>query len=121
MPSTATLKIDLLPSAYQHRRRRHRRVRLGAIVGSFLVAGELVAGVVLNSRADHTRDLMAATAAAVSTTNSLKKALIQPARQADQLTREVSLAERLRTKHHWSRLLGTLAQATPEKVVIEAV
>jgi Tfp pilus assembly protein PilN len=33
----------------------------------------------------------------------------------------VELAQRLRTTHHWSRLLATLAEKVPERVVLTSV
>src|SRR5690606_15681732 len=47
--------------------------------------------------------------------------LEEPAETARELTSQIELAEKLRTKHHWSRLLTAIGQATPERVVISSI
>jgi Tfp pilus assembly protein PilN len=115
------MKVNLLPVGYMKRRRHHRRFRLAVLVGSALLGVELVAGIVVHGRAERTRELYAAADAARQNITSTKKELDEPRHEADRLGREVHLAERLRTKHRWSRLMGTLAQITPGRVLLTSI
>jgi Tfp pilus assembly protein PilN len=116
-----SVKVNLLPGSYRQLRRHDRRFRLTLVVVSVLLLGELAVGFVLDSRADQTRQLMAATKVAQSATLSVQKAIYDPQHESDELARDVMLAQTLRTKHHWSRLLAAIAQATPEKVVLSSL
>lgn len=113
-----SVAVNLLPGAYRQLRRHDRHFRWTLIVVGVLLFGEIVVGFVLDNRADETRDLLAATETARSASKSVQKAMSHPKQESDQLAREVGLAEKLRTKHRWSRLLANLAQATPERVVL---
>jgi Tfp pilus assembly protein PilN len=113
--------INLLPIDYRRTRRRERRFRVGAVVGAVLVTAEALTGLSLHVRAQQTRELLDASEAARSACAMVKKELVAPQAEATRLEREVALAERLRTKHRWSRLLAAVARATPERVVITSV
>jgi Tfp pilus assembly protein PilN len=113
--------IDLLPEAYRHARRRERRFRLGLLVGALLLGAELAAAAVLYLRADETRKMLLQAEVARAATRELDRELEAPTRDAERLAMQVAVAERLRTKHRWSRLLALLAETTPDKVVITAV
>ena len=45
----------------------------------------------------------------------------QPRQEADRLGLEVRLAQRLRAKHRWSRLLGLCPQITPQRAMLTSV
>ena len=116
-----SVAINLLPADYRRTRRHARRFRASVIVGAVLLTAEVVTGVSLHLRARQTRELLDAADAARSTGTLVKKELVAPQAEADRIEREVSLAQRLRTKHRWSRLLAALAKATPERVTITSV
>lgn len=116
-----TMRVNLLPAGYVKRRKHLRRFRAAVIVGSFLLAIELAIGIVVHGRAERTRELYAAGDLARQNIVSTKKELDDPRHEADRLGREVHLAERLRTKHRWSRLMATLARITPGRVLITSI
>jgi Tfp pilus assembly protein PilN len=113
--------INLLPSSYRQSRRRSRRLRIGVVAGIALLSLELVGGITLRWRAEDTRKLLEAANAASESNRSLKKELTQLTQQAELVSRDASLAQRLRTKHRWSHLLGALARATPDNVALTLV
>ncbi len=115
------VKVNLLPGGYVRRRRHHRRFRAAVLAGCVLLTTELIAGLVVHARAERTRSLYAAAADARRNITSAKKDLEDPKHELDRLSREVHLAEQLRAKHRWSRLLGTLGQITPARVLITTV
>lgn len=114
-------RINLLPLAYREARRRRRRIRAAVVVGGLLLAGEMVVALAVHLRASDTRSLLAAAAEARQATTSVTKKTEQPKREFELLARQVALAERLRAKHYWSRLLGAIGRATPENVVLSAI
>ncbi len=116
-----SVPVNLLPAAYRQARRRGRRLRAGIVLGCLVLATEGLAGFALRLRASDTRALIAATDSDRAELRSLKRDIETPERQVDGIERQVAVAERLRAKHRWSRLLTALAQATPERVVITAV
>jgi len=115
------MKVNLLPMGYMKRRRHHRRFRVAVLAGSVLLGVELVAGIVVHGRAERTRELFAAGDLALQNIITTKKELDDPRHEAERLGREVHLAERLRTKHKWSRLMGTLARITPGRVLLTSI
>jgi Tfp pilus assembly protein PilN len=116
-----TMKVNLLPAGYVKRRKHHRRFRAAVIVGSFLLALELVVGIVVHGRAERTRELYAAGDLARQNSITTKKELDDPRHEAERMGREVHLAERLRTKHRWSRLMATLTRITPARVLLTSI
>ncbi len=116
-----TPRINLLPSSYRHARRQDRRFRVGMIVCTALLLSEIAAGLVLHAGAEDTRELLTAARRAEDNAQALKKDLESPAQQAEQLGRHLQLAERLRSKHRWSRLLATMTRAVPERVVLSSI
>lgn len=116
-----TMNVNLLPGLYVKRRRHHRRFRAAVLVGCVLLAVELGIGIVVHGRAERTRALYAAADMARLNITSTKKELDDPRRESERLGRQVQLAERLRTKHRWSRLLSTLSQITPGRVLITSI
>jgi Tfp pilus assembly protein PilN len=114
-------QVNLLPGAYIRGRRHHRRFRVAVFIGCLLLGAELIAGIVVHGRAERTRELYAAADLARQNSASTRRDLEDPRREADRLGLEVRLAERLRTKHRWSRLLGTLAHITPNRVMLTSI
>jgi Tfp pilus assembly protein PilN len=115
------VKVNLLPGLYLKRRRHNRRFRAAVLVGGVLLGAELVVGIIVHARAERTRSLYAAAEDNRLSILSAKKDLEEPKLEVDRLGREVHLAERLRTKHRWSRLLGTIGQVTPGRVLITTI
>ena len=115
------VRVNLLPAAYLRVRQHHHRFRVGAMIWLVLLAGEVTAGLLLNARANYTRELFTAAEAAREATLSTRQAMEEPRLHAEQLSKQVELAEKLRTKHRWSRLLAALGNATPERVLITSV
>lgn len=116
-----TVKVNLLPEAYQRNRRHDRRFRVGLAVGVTLLVAELCTGLTLHLRADKTRSLLGQAEKARAATEAVKRKLVDPTREWDLVSQQIGLATRLRTTHRWSRLLAVLAEAVPEKVVLTAV
>ena len=116
-----TVKVDLLPQSYRKARRRRTRCRLGVAVGVTLLIAELCVGIVLHARTAKTRGLLAQARNAHEAAESMRHKLAAPAQEAALLRQQVTLATRLRATHRWSRLLGLLGNATPEKVVLTGV
>jgi Tfp pilus assembly protein PilN len=114
-------RINLLPAAYREARRRRRRIRAAVGAGAVLLVVELTVALGVHWRAGETRTLLVAADAAQRQTATVRKQLDVPRREADSLGRQVALAERLRTKHYWSRLLGAIGRAIPENVVLTSV
>ena len=115
------VNVNLLPGGYVKRRRHHRRFRAAVLVGCVLLGIELVVGIVVHVRAERTRELYAAADIAKQNSASMRKDLDEPQRESRRLDRELQLAERLRTKHRWSRLIGMLSQITPGRVMLTSV
>src|SRR5437870_3872790 len=120
-PSRGFVPVNLLPGGYVKRRRHHRRFRAAVLVGCVMLGAELCVGIVVHGRAERTRALYAAADLARQNIHSTRKELEEPRHEAARLGREVHLAERLRTKHRWSRLLAMLAQITPGRVLITSI
>jgi Tfp pilus assembly protein PilN len=116
-----TVRVNLLPEDYRQARRRDRRFRWGVLAGLVLLGAEVAAAGLFYLRAEETREMLARTGAARMATQELRGELDAPKREAERLAQQVAVAERLRSKHHWSRLLNLLAELTPDKVVITAV
>lgn len=112
------VRINLLPGDYRASRKRARRLRLGLICASVLLGAEIATALVLHLRAHDTRRMLDAAQAAREMTRTVRQELERPTQQAEMLGRQIALAERLRSKHHWSRLLGALSQAMPDNVVL---
>ncbi|MHC4798228.1 MAG: hypothetical protein ACYTF1_16465 [Planctomycetota bacterium] len=116
-----TMEMNLLPESYRQSRRHNRMFRMCLITGTILLSIELVVGLVFHLRADKTRNLFAEAEAIRKDAKALKSELAKPTHQHKLLTQQVTLAERLRSKHRWSRLFGMLAKSTPDTVVLSAV
>ncbi len=116
-----TVAVNLLPAAYRQHRRRARNFKSGVTVGAVLLAAELGVGLVLHARAEETRQHLASADSARASARNVQKQLADPTKQAELLESQVVLARRLRTTHHWSRLLAALAAAAPERVVLTSI
>jgi Tfp pilus assembly protein PilN len=114
-------RINLLPLSYRKARARRRRVRIGATVAVVLLGVEAMTGMILYSRGARTRELMNAAAAAREATEEIRLKMKDPAQEAARLDQQLTLARRLRTTHHWSRLLSVFSQAAPSRVVLTAI
>lgn len=82
---------------------------------------ELLIGFTLYVRAGDRRSLESQLAEATLTADSLKTELASLLRDAALVDRSRGLAERLRAKHCWSRLLAGLSQATPDGVMLSGL
>jgi len=111
----------LLPAGYLQAKRQNRRCRRGSLVIGLLLIGELAAGLVIHRQAAQTRNHLAAAEAARFAAQEMKSQLIEPRQKLKVLEQQVELAERLRTTHHWSRLLAMIAEALPERVVLTSL
>jgi len=116
-----TVQVNLLPESYRKARRHEQWFRRGVVIWGALMAVELCGGLVLYLRAGEKRDLLAAAEQARNATRSLKQELAETTRQATLIQKNIVLAKQLRATHHWSRLLASLAQATPEGVVLSSI
>jgi len=116
-----SVKVNLLPKSYIQARRHARRFKACLVVATIFLSIELIIGLVFHVRADKTRNLYAAADSAKESIQSIKAEMVKPAQEAALLAQQVSLATRLRAKHPWSRLLGRIAQATPDEVVITTI
>jgi Tfp pilus assembly protein PilN len=116
-----TPRVNLLPTAYRQSKRQNRRCRRGALFIGLLLIGELAAGLYVHRQASETRAHLAAAEAAHFAAREMKAQLIQPRQKLQVLEQQVELAERLRTTHHWSRLLAMLGETLPERVVLTSL
>jgi Tfp pilus assembly protein PilN len=116
-----TPRINLLPVAYLETKRQTRRCRRGVLVIASLLIGELITGLYVHQRAEETRSDLAAAEAARFAVQEMKSQLLKPKQELEVLEQQVQLAEHLRVTHHWSRLLATLAEQVPDRVVLTSV
>ena len=116
-----TMEMNLLPGSYRQSRRHNRIFCMCLIICTTLLSIELVVGLVFHLRADKTRNLFAEAETIRKEAKALKSELAKPTRQYKLLTQQITLADRLRSKHRWSRLFGMLAKSTPDTVVLSAV
>lgn len=112
------LSVNLLPQNYVRAQLRRRRIRLGVMCGAILLGLELLAGISLHLRAGRTRELRATTQATQATIQAIQRKMDAPRAESDLLSRQLSLARRLRTTHHWSRLLALFSQAASTHVIL---
>lgn len=116
-----SLAVNLLPLSYRQARMRHRRIRLCAAISAALLTAELFVGLLLHARAGRVRDLLAAADAARATAQTVRLKMTAPTQEAAVLGQQLALARRLRTTHHWSRLLGVYSNATGSQITLTAV
>lgn len=113
--------VNLLPLAHLRRRQHHRRFRIAVFAGALLLGAELIAGIIVHGKAERARELFAAADTARQNIAATRREAEEPKRQAQRLSREVALAERLRTKHRWSRLMASMSEAIPSRVVLSTI
>ena len=113
--------VNLLPLSYRRAQTRRRRVRLGIALGGVLLSAELFSGLLLDARAERTRELVEASKTARSATASVRQRMEGPARESSLLAQQLALARKLRTTHSWSRLLGVFAQAASSHVFLTSI
>ena len=116
-----TVQVNLLPESYRKARRHEKWFRRGVAIWGALMAVELCGGLVLYLRAGEKRDLLEAADKARNATEALKQELTETTRQATLIRKNIALAKELRATHRWSRLLASLAQATPEGVILSSI
>ncbi|GMV98270.1 MAG: PilN domain-containing protein [Phycisphaerae bacterium] len=116
-----TPEVNLLPASYRAAKVRRRRVRIGAAAACVLLGLELFGGLFLHIRAGRVRDLLGAATEARNETRLVRQKMKAPAQESAQLSQQLALARRLRTTHHWSRLLGVFAQAAADRTTLTAV
>lgn len=115
------LHVNLLPAAYLQAKARRRRIRMGAAVVCAALSVELFVGLLLHARAGRVRDLLTAATEARNEIRNVRQKMKEPTHEASLLTQQLDLARRLRTTHHWSRLLGVFAQAAASETTLTSV
>ena len=116
-----TVDVNLLPMTYHQARRREHWIQRGSAIGITLVLAELVVGFMLYCRAGDERSLREGIAKTRANGANVKTQVDTMAVEATQVRKNLVLAKQLRATHRWSLLLGALAQATPEGVVLSAI
>lgn len=113
--------VNLLPQSYRQAQARRRRIRMGMAVAGMALGAELLVGMILYTRGARTRELLDAAATARASTEVIFQKMKAPAAESALLSQQLTLARKLRTTHHWSRLLNLLAQAASPRVVLTTV
>jgi len=110
--------VNLLPIAIQKARRLRRRRRFW--IGLCVLVAAIQAGSVLiaNERAREVRFRKQQTAQARASLVQKRKERDDTRAKAQELTREISAAERLREKHLWSRWFGSLSLMMSPRIVL---
>lgn len=113
--------INLLPASYRQRRRRDRRFQIGLTVAAIALSIELLVGIGLHVRAGTTRGVLIEAERARESVAQFRQKIVAPAKQVATLQQQLAMARKLRTTHAWSRLLATLADLAPERVMLNEI
>jgi len=115
------VQVNLLPESYLRVRLRHRRFKQGLVLGVVLLAVEIAGGMALHAHARRTQNVLTEIEGMRRREQRLRKELNEPLQESERLDQEILLAEQLRSKHYWSRLLSTLSATTPPRVLLTNV
>ncbi len=111
-------RVNLLPIAIQKARRLRRRRRFW--IGLCVLVAAMQAGSVLiaNEKAREVRFRKQQAAQARASLDQEKKERDDTRVKAQELTRQISAAERLREKHLWSRWFGSLSLMMSPRIML---
>lgn len=115
------VRVNLLPESYLRIRQRERRFKQGVLLGALLLVAEMAGGVALHMRARRVDEIVTRTGEIRQREERLRQKLKAPQQESERLDQEILLAEQLRSKHYWSRLLYTIGEITPEKVLLTSM
>lgn len=116
-----TVRINLLPVAYELRYRRSLRLKRWVAVGVAVIALQIPAFIGLRGLGSHARELQRGLAAAKQQRDAVNVRLAAIALQQAEVDRQIQLAERLANKHHWSDLFASVAASLPDKAVLTRI
>lgn len=116
-----TVRVNLLPSAYELRYQRARRLRRWVIVGSAVLALQVPAFVMIRQMGTQARGLQHGLQMAEGQRRSIQTRIDALTVQQADLDSQLLLAERLSRKHRWSQLFETVAACLPDTVVLTRV
>ncbi len=113
-----TVRVNLLPAAYQIRARRPARLKLWLLVSAGVLVGQLLVAMVLRLKTDDVRRTQQQTEQLQQYRDQLTKQLADHRAEYEVIEKQVALSKALRRKHRWSRTISMLSGHLPEKVLL---
>lgn len=113
-----TLRVNLLPAAYELRCRRTRQMRSWAAVCIAIVCAQIAVAVVLRQMSSQARQLQQGLVQAEQQQLSLTGRIRAIESQQADSDRQIRLADQLNCKHRWSELLTNVIRCMPDSVVL---
>lgn len=112
------VRVNLLPSAYELRYQRTRRLRRWVTVGIVLVAMQIPAFILIRQMGSQARELQRGLWAADQQRQVIHARIQALTAHQDEVDRQQQLADQLTRKHHWSGLFAAVSGCLPETVVL---
>lgn len=113
-----SVRVNLLPDAYQIRARRPERFKLWLLVAAGVVTGQVLVAAVLRAKTDDVRRTQQQTEQLQQYRDQLVKDLADHSAEYQIIEKQVALSLGLRRKHRWSRTISLLSEHLPEKALL---